>query len=365
MSKKSSDSRIAVAILGATGMVGQRMVRLLADHPWFRIAALAASDRSAGQRYMDAVDWRQEVRIPESVREMEVRRCEPMAGISLALSALDASVAGAIETDFARAGVLVVSNARSHRMAGDVPLLIPEINPGHLQLLDVQDVPEGAGIITNPNCSTIGLAMVLGPLHRTFGVEGVQVVTLQALSGAGLPGVPALAIQDNVIPLIPGEEEKLEQEPLKILGVLQEKGGIQPARIPISAQCTRVPVTDGHLAMVSLRLTGRPSPDEVARVLADFRGLPQELGLPSAPRAPIHVLDAPDAPQPRLHRMRGEGMAVSVGRIRPCPVLGTRMAVLSHNTLRGAAGGAILCAELAIAEERIPGVRPPVPTDDR
>ncbi len=363
---RSGESRVPVAVLGATGTVGQRFVRLLQDHPWFHLAVVAASERSAGQRYGDAVDWQQGVPLPESVAEMRIQRCEPMTGIPLALSALDASAAGPIETAFARAGILVVSNARSHRMDRDVPLLVPEVNPGHLRLLEEQEVPDGAGIITNPNCSTIGVAMVLGPLHRAFGVERVHVVTLQALSGAGMPGVPAMAIQDNVLPFIEGEEEKLESEPRKILGRLgRAGGGIEEAELAISAQCTRVPVSDGHMAMVSIQLGERVGVEEVRAVLSDFRGLPQELGLPTAPRRPIHLFDEPTAPQPRLHRDREQGMAVTVGRIRPCPLTDVRMAILSHNTVRGAAGGALLCAELAIAEERIPGITPPVPTDDR
>lgn len=362
----SSESRIPVAVLGATGMVGQRMVRLLADHPWFHVAVVAASERSAGRRYADAVHWRQDAPVPTEVADLVVTRCEPMAGVPLALSALDGDVAGPIEEAFAGAGILVVSNARSHRMDPEVPLVIPEVNPGHLALLDRQDVPDGAGIIANPNCSTIGLALALGPLDRAFGVERVHVVTLQAISGAGLPGVPSLDIHDNVLPWIPGEEEKLETEPRKILGRLRDDGAaIEPASLEISAQCTRVGVSDGHLEMVSVELREKPSLEDVRGLLSAFRSLPQELGLPSAPRNPIHVLDAPDAPQPRLHRNREAGMAVSVGRLRPCPLLDWRMVILSHNTLRGAAGGAILCAELAIAEERIPGVRPPVPTDDR
>ena len=362
----SGESRIPVAVLGATGAVGQRFVRLLADHPWFHLSVVAASERSAGQRYADVVDWQQEVPIPDEVADMTVGRCEPMAGVPLVLSALDASVAGPVETSFARAGILVVSNARSHRMERHVPLLIPEVNPGHLDLLDEQEVPEGGGIITNPNCSTIGLAMVLGPLDRAFGVESVHVVSLQALSGAGLPGIPALSIQDNVIPFIAGEEEKIEAEPRKILGRTgRPGGGITEAELTISAQCTRVPVTDGHTAMVSIGFRDEVTPEDVRSLLSSFRSLPQELGLPSAPRYPIHVFDDPSAPQPRLHRNREQGMAVSVGRVRECPLLDVRMAILSHNTLRGAAGGALLCAELAIAEERISGIRPPVPTDDR
>ena len=363
MSKKG-DARIPVGILGATGVVGQRLVRLLEDHPWFQLVTVTASDRSAGMPYAEAARWIQSGPIPEETANLMVRPTEPMAGVPLVFSALDSSVAGPLEERFAGAGILVISNASNHRMGPQVPLLVPEVNPGHLDLVDGQEYPEGGGIITNPNCSTIGLSLVLGPLHAAFGVEAVQVVTMQALSGAGLPGHAALEMQDNVIPFIPGEEEKLEEETLKILGVRGE-GGVTPATFPVSAQCNRVPVADGHTALLSLKLVEPVPPEEVAACLASFRGLPQELGLPFAPRRPIHVLTDPRHPQPRLHRDLEEGMAVSVGRIRPCRINDLRMVILSHNTVRGAAGGALLCGELAVAEKKIPGVRPPVPTDDR
>lgn len=362
--KEKADPRIPVGILGATGVVGQRMIRMLDDHPWFRIAMITASERSEGRAYADAARWVQEAPIPPEVAGMTLRRTEPAAGVPLVLSALDGEVARDLESAFAGAGILVVSNAKGHRMDPDVPLLVPEVNPGHLGLLDVQDAPDGGGIITNPNCSAIGLALVLGPLHARYGVEQVHVVTLQALSGAGLPGPAALEMQDNVLPYIAGEEEKLDAETRKILGV-SRNGRIEPAEVQVSAQCSRVAVTDGHMAFVSVKLSDPPDPAVAAETLAAFRGLPQELGLPSAPRHPVHVLEDPRHPQPRLHRNAERGMAVSVGRIRGCPIMDVRLALLSHNTVRGAAGGAILCAELAIAEERIPGVRPPVPTDDR
>lgn len=338
------------------------MLLLLARHPWFRVAYLTASDRSAGRTYQDAVDWVQETPIPRKMAEMRVERtptpsapglAESLAGRApLALSALDASVAGGAEAELASAGVMVVSNARSHRMDPTVPLLIPEVNPEHLALLDWQKWAPG-GIITNPNCSTIGLALTLKPLDDAFGLRRVTVVTLQALSGAGLPGVPAMQIVDNVIPHIAGEEEKLERETLKILGRLDGKG-IAPADLAVSAQCTRVPVLDGHLCCVSVGLERNAGPEEAAEVLASFRGADGVGDLPSAPARPIHVLEEEDAPQPRLHRNREGGMAVSVGRVRPCPVLGLRYVLLSHNTVRGAAGGAILAAELALARERLP-----------
>lgn len=370
----SSDPRIPVAVLGATGAVGQRMVRMLAEHPWFRLAALTGSERSAGRPYAEAVNWFQEVPLPDDVAGLEVGGTTAVGEARIALSALDASVAGEAETAVAAAGVLVVSNARNHRMDPRVPLVIPEVNPGHLALLRLQDVPDGGGIITNPNCSTIGLTMALAPLDRAFGVEAVQVATLQAISGAGMPGIPALAIHDNVVPWIQGEEEKLETEPRKILGSLlpgtREGGpavmGVQPAALALSAQCTRVPVTDGHTALVSVRFRRRGvTPEEAVARMKSFRGMPQERGLPSAPRQPLHVLEGDAGPQPRLHAGREGGMAVVVGRVRPCPLADLRMVVLSHNTVRGAAGGSLLCAELALAEGYLPGLSPPVPTDDR
>jgi len=353
------EGRIPVAVLGATGVVGQRMVGLLADHPWFHLVAVTASDRSAGQRYDQAARWVQAGPIPEAVASLTVLPTVPMPGVAIAFSALDSGVAGPVETAFAEAGILVVSNARNHRMESNVPLLVPEVNPEHLALLDSQGFPAGGGIITNPNCSTIGLTLALGPLHAAFGVEAVHVVTLQALSGAGLPGVPALEIQDNVIPYISGEEEKLEQETLKILGSMGSDG-VQWARFPVSAQCTRVPVTDGHTEMVSVRFSREVSPEEAAEVLSSFRGVPQELGLPLAPLRPIHLFDDPRFPQPRLHRDLERGMALSVGRLRRCPVHHLRLAILSHNTVRGAAGGAILCGELALARGKVSGYQPPV-----
>jgi aspartate-semialdehyde dehydrogenase len=353
------DNRIPVGVLGATGSVGQRFVQLLSRHPWFRVEALTASERSQGKAYGQAAHWVQEEPLAPEIAALPVLPTEPGFDVPLVFSALDASVAGPAETAFAQAGVMVVSNARNHRMDPNVPLLVPEVNPDHLDLLRGQRFPEGGGIVTNPNCSTIGLVIPLRALHDAFGVERVNVVTLQALSGAGLPGVPSMAILDNVVPFISGEEEKLESETRKILGSLNG-AGVDFAEIVVSAQCTRVPVLDGHLEMVSVGLSSKASVEEVLEALSAFRAVPQELDLPSAPRVPIHVLDAPDHPQPRLHRVLEGGMAVSVGRVRPCPLMDFRMAILSHNTIRGAAGGSLLCAELALAEGRVPGLRPPV-----
>ena len=335
-----------VAVLGATGSVGQRFVGLLADHPWFTIQTLTASERSAGKSYADAVRWLRSDPIPAEVAELPVLPTEPPIEPRLVFSALDASVAGRVETELAERGHLVISNARSHRMDPGVPLLIPEVNPGHLDLI-AGDAAGGA-IITNPNCSTIGLAIALKPLLDAFGISKVAAVTLQALSGAGVPGVASLEILDNVIPHISGEEEKMERETRKILGTLGA-GGIAPLDLVVSAQCNRVPVADGHLECVSVALGGPASPAELRAAWEGFSGEPRRLGLPSAPRRPIHYLDGENHPQPRLHRDLEGGMATSIGRLRPDPILDYKFVVLSHNTIRGAAGGAILCAELAVA----------------
>ncbi len=354
----AQDNRIPVGVLGATGSVGQRFIRLLDRHPWFRVAAVTASERSEGRPYGEAVQWAQDEAIPPNVAALPVLPTVVGPDVPIAFSALDASVAGPVETAFAASGVMVVTNARNHRMDPDVPLLVPEVNPDHLALLEAQDFPQGGGIIANPNCSTIGLVVPLQALHKAFGVRQVNVVTLQAISGAGIPGVSSMAIQDNVVPFISGEEEKLESETRKILGKLSGPA-IEEAPIAVSAQCTRVPVLDGHLEMMSLELEGGPAATEVADTLSRFHGGGWEFELPSAPKQVIHVLGGRDHPQPRLHRDLEGGMAISVGRIRECPLLGIKMAVLSHNTVRGAAGGAILCAELAVAEGRIDGVELP------
>lgn len=338
---------IPVAILGATGSVGQRFVELLTNHPWFEIGALCASERSAGRPYREAVHWIQSTPLPKTAGAMLVQPCDPHPALPLHFSALDASVAGPIEEACARAGSVVVSNAKSHRMDPDVPLVVPEVNPDHLELLERQEFGGGA-ILTNPNCSTIGLVLALQPLVRSFGVERVHVVTLQALSGAGLPGVPSLGILDNAIPWIEGEEEKMEAETRRILGRL-ENGRVHPAELTVSAACNRVPVLDGHTECVSLSLGRRAEASELIEAWRGFRAEPQELGLPSAPARPTIYLDQPDAPQPRLHRGLERGMAAVIGRLRPCPILDWKFTALSHNTLRGAAGGAILLAELLVA----------------
>jgi aspartate-semialdehyde dehydrogenase len=339
--------RIPVGILGATGAVGQRFIQLLADHPWFQVAEVAASDRSAGKAYAEACTWRLAGAPPEATANLKVTTCDGPFRSKLLLSGLDSSVAGEVETALAAKGHAVVSNSRNHRMDPDVPLLIPEVNPDHLDVLAAQRRRTGGGyIVTNPNCSVVGLAMALAPLHRAFGVEAAAVVTLQALSGAGYPGVASMDIADNVIPYIGGgEEEKIEVEPSKILGALRD-GAFQMAEIALSASVHRVAVTDGHTMAAFLRLKRKASPEEAVRALAEFRGEPQERRLPFAPQRPIHVLGGSDRPQPRLDRDLERGMAVAVGRVRKDTLFDLKLEALVHNTIRGAAGAAILNAEL-------------------
>jgi aspartate-semialdehyde dehydrogenase len=341
-------TKIPVGVLGATGAVGQKFVALLEDHPWFELTEVAASDRSSGKSYKDATVWRQYKPIPERLKDRIVKPCDPKLDCRVVFSGLDSSVAGEIEEDFARNGYIVVTNSRNHRMDEDVPLLIPEINPEHLGLIKVQRERRGwsGAIVTNPNCSTIGLVMALAPIHRAFGVKRVIVATMQAVSGAGYPGHSAIDMLGNVIPFIGGgEEEKVETEPLKIMGTLDGER-IRFAGCRISAHTNRVFVEDGHMECVSLELEKKATPDEIASTLAGFTSLPQELRLPFAPERPIIVTTETDRPQPRFDRDAGNGMSAVVGRIRECPVFDIRFVVLSHNTIRGAAGAAILNAEL-------------------
>lgn len=349
--------RIPVAVLGATGSVGQRFVQLVADHPWFELSVVTASERSAGRPYAEAVDWILDSPMPSVAAALEVRPTEPGMDCPLVFSALDSSVAGDAETACAAAGHVVVSNARNHRMDPDVPLVVPEVNPDHVELVRRQRFGSGA-ILTNPNCSTIGLVLALKPLADAFGLERVAVTTLQALSGAGLPGVASLRAVDNVVPFIGGEEPKLEAEPAKILGRL-ETDRIVPAELELSAQCTRVPVLDGHLECIAVTTRDPVTPAEAVAAWRGFRAEPQALQLPTAPDPVVVVTEADDRPQPRLDRMAGAGMAVTIGRVRPRPVMGLKLVALSHNTIRGAAGGSILLAELALARGLVPGVSRP------
>jgi aspartate-semialdehyde dehydrogenase len=357
--RRAPDGRIPVAVLGATGVVGQRLVAMLDGHPWLVAAELFASERSIGRPYVDAVTWRLPQDVPAEARGLVVQRLDPDAVRSpIALSALSAELAGPVEDALAEAGCAVVSNASAHRMDADVPLLVPEVNPHHARALETQRSRRRGGglIVTNPNCSTVGVVMALAPIHRAFGLKRVFIVTLQALSGAGLPGVPALLVADSVIPHIDGEAAKIEAEPRRILGAFDE-GAFVDAAFVVSARVHRVPVSDGHLAAISLE-TERPAPPAAAgEALRAFRGEPQELSLPSAPRAPLHVLDGPGRPQPALDRMREKGMSVSVGSIEPCPVLGLKLEALVHNTIRGAAGAALLNAEWLLARGLLDGIR--------
>lgn len=339
-----------VGILGATGAVGQSFIQLLDEHPWFTVSAVAASERSVGKTYRAATNWLSGNPIPSPVAELEVQDPDPHTlDCDFVFSALSSSVAGEIERAFARAGVPVVSNARNHRLREDVPLLIPEVNPDHLALIHQQEWGNGGFIVTNPNCSTVGLVCGLRPLLDAYDVEAVQVTMLQALSGAGYPGVSSLDAVGNVVPYIRGEEEKMATEPRKILGTLRGQY-VEPADLTVSAQCTRVPVRHGHLACVSVRVRGGVDPEAVRRTLKGFRSPLDDRSLPSRPKTFLQVLDAPDAPQPQRHVDAGGGMTISVGRIQECAVNDVKFVLLSHNTVRGAAGGALLNAELLATE---------------
>ncbi|HEX8556491.1 MAG TPA: aspartate-semialdehyde dehydrogenase [Pyrinomonadaceae bacterium] len=344
-----------VGILGATGTVGQRFVQLLEGHPQFEVTALAASDRSRGKPYGEACAWRLPCEMPEGVRSIEVGPPEPPLDCDLVFSSLPGDIARETEESFARAGYAVISNSSALRMDEDVPLLIPEVNHEHLAQLDAQKRARGLDrglVVTNPNCSTIMLALALAPLHARFGVEACVATTLQALSGAGYPGVASLDAVDNVLPYIGGEEEKIETETLKILGRL-EGGRVEPAPFRVSAQVHRVNVSDGHMGAVRVKLARPASAADVREAFASYTSLPQALKLHTAPERPVVVRDEPDRPQPRLDRDAGRGMSVTVGRIRPDNVLDYRFVALSHNTVRGAAGAAILNAELMIATGRL------------
>ena len=349
------NSKFRVGILGATGVVGQRFIQLLEDHPQFEVTALAASDRSQGKTYAEACVWRLPGEMPESVKRIVVAPPAPPRDCDFVFSSLPGEIAGSAEESFARAGYPVISNSSSHRMDADVPLLIPEVNPEHLELIVTQRAGRGyqnGFIVTNPNCSTIVIAMALAPLHAKFGVESCVATTMQAISGAGYPGVASLDITDNVLPFIGGEEEKIECETAKILGRFSD-GKIDDADTQVSAQCNRVNVIDGHLAAMRVKLAQTASLDQVREALRSFKSLPQELELHSAPEKPIVVRDEVDRPQPRLDRDAGGGMSVTVGRIGPDHVLDYRFVALGHNTIRGAAGAAILNAELLVAMQKL------------
>ncbi len=359
---RAAASKIPVAILGATGTVGQRMIAWLEDHPWFTVKEVIASEASAGKRYRDAVRWLLPTAMPPDVGDLVVQTLDASVKSPLVLSALDASLAGPVEPELAANGHLVVSNAGAHRMRADVPLLIPEVNPDHLGLIEKQPYQKGA-IVTNPNCSTIGLVLALKPLADAFGLGSINVVTMQAASGAGFPGVSSLELIDNLVPFIGGEEEKLESEARKILGRF-DGHCIDTADITVSAQCNRVAVLDGHTVCVSLGLQSEANSNDIIEAWSSFSGQPQHLGLPSAPLKPLIYDHSPLAPQPRLHRLAGRGMAVTIGRLRPCAILGHKFVLVSHNTIRGAAGGAILAAEMSVAQSVVAGLAPPAKVEN-
>ncbi|NPB02158.1 MAG: aspartate-semialdehyde dehydrogenase [Methanopyri archaeon] len=344
-------AKIGVAVLGATGIVGQRFISLLSDHPWFEIRAVTASPRSAGKPYSEAAKWYLEEPMPEDVAELEVKETDPKAledeDVDLVFSALPSDVAKDVEPKFAEAGYAVASNASAHRMEPDVPLVIPEVNPDHLALIDVQRDERGWSgfIVTNPNCSTIQMCLTLKPIADGWGLESVTVATMQAVSGAGYAGVPSMAIIDNVIPYIAGEEEKMETETLKIMGEL-DGDEVKPADFTVSASCHRVPVLDGHTEAVFVSTEDDADPDDVAEAMKEFKGLPQEKDLPTAPERPLVVMEEEDRPQPRFDRDLENGMAVAVGRLREDPLGGVKYVCVGHNAVRGAAGASVLNAEL-------------------
>lgn len=342
-----SEHRTPVGILGATGVVGQRFIQLLENHPWFEVAWLAASDRSAGQAYGDAVRWRLKTPVPEHIRKMPVSPAGPEGAPRVIFAALDAGIARELEPKFAEAGCAVVSNSSAFRMQQDVPLVIPEVNADHLALIEQQSWRKKSGgyIVTNPNCSAIGLVVALAPLHQQFGIESLFVTTMQAVSGAGYPGVASLDILGNVIPYIAKEEEKMEEETRKLLGKLN-RHQVKDAGFTMTAHCNRVAVEDGHTESVSIKLKTRADAKTIIAAFQGFRSKPHELGCPLAPEHPLVYDQAPDRPQPRFDLDRGNGMTVSVGRLRPCGVLDYKFTVLSHNTIRGAAGAALLNAEM-------------------
>jgi aspartate-semialdehyde dehydrogenase len=338
-------------VLGATGLVGQRLVKLLTSHPWFELKEVAASERSSGKTYAEAVRWHLEGPIPGAARSLVVKSLDPSLDCDFVFSALDSSVAGGAEEDFARAGYPVVSNSKNHRMDSDVPLLIPEVNAAHLDAIPTQQKNRGYDtgfIVTNPNCSTAGLVLVLKPLADAFGLEKVFAVTLQAVSGAGYPGVASMDIHANVIPFISGEEEKMESEPQKLLGKWDGARFID-AGLGLSAHCNRVPVLEGHLECISVSLKKIACLKEVREALRNFEVDAELASLPSALRNPVVVLDEDDRPQPRRDVNAGSGMAAVVGRVRECPLLDIKLTMLSHNLVRGAAGAALLNAELLAA----------------
>jgi len=346
--------KIPVAVLGGTGAVGQRFIQLLANHPWFEVAAITGSDRTVGGVYGEVCRWVLDEDPPEAVRNLVVQASEPGLPVKIVFSALPAGIARDVEPRFAREGYSVCSNASAYRQASGVPLIIPEVNADHLKMLESQRNTQGWDglIVTSPNCTTTGLAMTLKPLHLAFGVQQVFVTTLQAVSGAGYPGVPYLDIADNLIPYIEGEEDKIINETRLLLGQVEGTERF-PAEIGISAQVNRVPVIDGHTLSIAVKLDQTPTVQDAIHALATYQGDATTRNLPSAPSQPVIVRTETDRPQPRRDRIAGGGMSVTVGRVRPCPLLDLRMVSVVHNTLRGAASGSILNAELLVASGMI------------
>jgi aspartate-semialdehyde dehydrogenase len=339
-------NKYPIGILGATGMVGQRFIQLLENHPWFEIAWLAASDRSSGKKYGDAAKWRLEFPLPDRIANMTVSPADPAGAPKIIFAALDSDIAKDLEPKFAAAGCAVVSNSSAFRMHPDVPLVIPEVNAEHLHLIEEQSWRKESGgyMVTNPNCSAIGLVVALKPLEERFGIEQIFVSTMQAISGAGYPGVPSMDILGNVIPFIKNEEEKMQEETLKLLGRF-EGHEVKPLAARMTAHCNRVAVEDGHTESVSIKFRKPATREQILAAWAEFKPLADQ-ELPMAPEQPVEFAPQDDRPQPRLDRNRGRGMGVTVGRLRPCSLLDWKFTVLSHNTIRGAAGAAILNAEL-------------------
>jgi aspartate-semialdehyde dehydrogenase len=340
-------TKTPVGILGATGVVGQRFIQMLEHHPWFEVAWVAASDRSEGRPYGEAARWKLKTPMPANVAGMRVSAATPEGAPKIIFAALDTSIAAEMEPRFAAAGCAVVTNSSALRMQSDVPLVIPEVNPDHIRMIDGQAWRKQSGgfVVTNPNCSAIGLVLALKPLQDLFGIETVMAVTMQAVSGAGYPGVASLDILGNVIPYIPKEEEKMVEETRKLLGRMNGSG-VVAGTFAMSAQCNRVAVEDGHTESVSVKLKNKARPEEIIKAWNEFRSVPQELKLPSAPEQPVFYTASADRPQPRFDVESGKGMTTTVGRLRPCGVLDWMFTVLSHNTIRGAAGAALLNAEL-------------------
>lgn len=345
-----------VGILGATGAVGQKFIALLENHPWFKIVALGASERSAGKTYKDATNWIEPSLCPENIAKMIVEECRPesFSNVDFVFSGMDSSVAGTVELEFAEAGIPVISNAKNFRMNDSVPLLIPEVNPDHARLIKTQNfhADQKGFIVTNPNCVVVPLCMSLKPIYDAFGIEAIVVTSMQAVSGAGYPGVPSLDIMGNVIPYISDEESKIETEPLKILGSLKDSVVVDFAKFPVQATATRVPVLEGHMLTVTIKLGQHPdSVEDISEVLKQWKNPLEELGLPTAPKRALHIFDDPRYPQPRKHAYLEGGMATSIGRLRLSNVFDVSFVTMAHNTVRGAAGGAILNAEYLISQD--------------